>query len=304
MPGSVSVNPKASAGNGRHVWVYGEGSGRIDEVDTRTNRVIERPLVGIAPPAYCCGLYTGPVLAADASGAWFVHGGFVGNPQLVHLPVGRRLQQSYRLPITPTGVAVGADSVWVVGFTPHDDEVLRIDPTDGRVTATWHFPASARIGSIAFGYGWVWAESSTKATLYRIDPKSPGLRPRKLALAASHTTRPEMVEGQVFVRSAVHRGEVFRIDPSPLKWLRSEYDGPPIGQENIGGLGARWWYDSPTGTVVRQTEENGPKQTIHVTRVLPAQGGPCLTSITTAGGSVWVTAAPMVQVGNSFLCGR
>jgi hypothetical protein len=56
---NVGLNPVVSAGSGQRVWVYSEESGKISEIDTRTNRVIERTLVSLLPPAECCGLYWG-----------------------------------------------------------------------------------------------------------------------------------------------------------------------------------------------------------------------------------------------------
>ena len=67
-------------------------------------------------PAQCCGLFTGPVLAADASGAWFVGGGTAGSRAvLVHVAVGQLRERKYPLHVTPTGVAVSGTAVWVVG---------------------------------------------------------------------------------------------------------------------------------------------------------------------------------------------
>jgi hypothetical protein len=65
--------------------------------------------------------------------------------------------------------------------------------------------------------------------------------------------------------------------------------GPPSSEEYTG-VEALWWYDWDNGLVERQQTENG-----HVTdiqAVSDAAAGPCLTSITTGSGSVWVTAAP------------
>ena len=94
------------------------------------------------------------------------------------------------------------------------------------------------------------------------------------------------------------------INPATLAKVQWTFDGPPTGAENAWGENALWWYDSPSGTVVREAEQNGPEQAIHVTRFLPTQGGPCLSSITIAGGSVWVTAAPLHDEGDSFICQR
>jgi hypothetical protein len=305
----VGLNPVVSAGSGRRVWVYSEGTGKISEINTRTNRVIERTLVSLLPPAECCGLYSGPVLAAEASGAWFVHGGLVRRPYLVHLPAGdrKRRTRAYPLHIIPTGVAVGGGSVWVVGRTSRDDEVLRVDPADGRVTGRRRFAASARIDSIAFGYGRVWVVSSERSTLYRIDPqfRQP---PRRVQVSDSRATRPELLDGQVWVRVEGHKGLTLQMDPSSLSEVHWEVDGPPTSQENVWGNGTYWWYDSPSGTVFWEAQglatQNGQQRRIPVTRYAPTQGGPCLSSITTAGGSVWVTAAPVIDEPDSFICRR
>jgi hypothetical protein len=37
---------------------------------------------------------------------------------------------------------------------------------------------------------------------------------------------------------------------------------------------------------------------------LPGEGGPCLSSISTVDGSVWVTAASLLNEGSSFICQR
>ena len=304
---NVGLNPVVSAGYGRRIWVYSEGAGKISEIDTRTNRVIERTLVSLLPPAECCGLYAGPVLAADASGAWFVKGGLVRRPYLVHLPAGERKRRShaYPLDIVPTGVAVGGGSVWVVGRTSRDDQVLRIDPADGRVTGIRRFAASARIDSIAFGYGRVWVVSSEKSKLYRIDPefRQP---PRSVQIADSRATRPELLDGQVWVRVEGHKGVTHQLDPTSLTEVHWEVDGPPSSQENAWGNGTYWWYDSPSGMVFWEAQglatQNGQDRRIRITHYSPQQGGPCLSSITVADGSVWVTAAPLNDEGGSFIC--
>lgn len=112
-------------------------------------------------------------------------------------------------------------------------------------------------------------------------------------MSDSRATRPELIAGNVWVRVEGHKGMTLWIDPTSLKKVHWEYDGPPTSQENAWGYGALWWYDSPSGTVLRQTEQNGPTHKTPVTRFLPTQGGPCLSSITIAGGGVWVTVAPL-----------
>jgi hypothetical protein len=286
----VGADPVVTAAGDYTVWVYSRGGGSISQIDAVRVRVVETTPVPL--PAECCGLSTGPVLAADASGAWFVAGGTDGTkPVLVHVPVGGQRKRAYRLGLTPTGVAAGGSAVWVVGRDQHADEVLRVDPADGRARVLVRFPTAAGIDSIAYGYRAVWVVSSATATLYRIDPGS--ARVTRLAVAQSGATRPEIMSrgGDIWVR--VRGGGItYWIQPSPLEILNREVDGPPGWEENIGDLGSLWWYDWPTGSVYRQEVANGPILRIRVAEQLPRAGGACLTSMTTGAASVWVTLAP------------
>lgn len=285
----VGVDPVVTAAGDYTVWVYSRAGGSISQINAVTNRVVGTTPVPL--PAECCGLFTGPVLAADASGAWFVGGGTAGSRAvLAHVAVGQLGKREYPLRVTPTGVAVSGGAVWVVGHDPHEDEVLRVDPAGGRVTVEVRLPTSARIDSIAYGYGAVWVVSSATATLYRIDPRS--TRVTSLVVAHSRATRPEILPrgGDLWVRAA--DGTTYSIQPSPLAAYYKENDGPPGWEEYLGDLGSLWWYDWPTGAVYRQELGNGPILRIQVTHPLPNAGGPCLTSMTIGSASLWVTVAP------------
>jgi len=291
----VGTDPALAVGDSDDtVWVYSRGEGRIWQVNVSPNvYVVEKTQVSL--PAECCSLFTGPVLAADpSSGAWFVEGGFGGTKaHLVHLPIGPYGKQTYPLAITPTGVALGGSAVWVVGHDRHGDEVLRIDPGTGHVTRTLRLPG---VDSIAFGYGAVWALNSARATLFKIDPLTTRLAGRPLVVAHSRATRPEIMAPRgddIWVRVTGDGGTTYRIDPSPLYASYTEVDGPPSLGEDQGQLGSLWWYNWPTGKVNRQEKNNGPIVKIPVTRSRPAAGGPCLTSMAVASGSLWVTVAPL-----------
>jgi hypothetical protein len=231
------------------------------------------------------------VLAADADGAWFVAGGTANNRAvLAHVAVGQLGKREYPLRVTPTGVAASGSAVWVVGHNRHEDEVLRVDPAGGRVTVEMRLATSARIDSIAYGYGAVWVMSSATATLYRIDPRT--TRVTSLEVAHSRAARPEILPrgGDLWVRAV--DGTTYSIQPWPLAAHFMEYDGPPGWEENLGDLGSLWWYDWPTGTVYRQELARGPILRIRVTHTLPNAGGPCLTSMTIGSASLWITVAP------------
>jgi serine/threonine-protein kinase len=297
---NVPTNPVITAAGGNTVWGFSRGQpGEIWQIDAETNHLVDTTQVKIQPDR-CCGLFTGPVLAANASGAWFIEGGFAGTkPLLVHVPVGRRGHTDYPLPVTPTGVAVGGGAVWVVGHEPRGDKVLRINPTSGRVSETFQFPLSARIDSIAFGYRATWVVSSATADLYKIDARSH--RKTRLHVGQPSATRPEIVPsiGKIFVRTTSGGGIDYTVNPSPLTLdYQSPPHGPPGNFEDEGQYGSLWWYVAQSGDVEREPVTGGPiSNTINVTQAAAVLGsGPCLTSITTGARSLWVTAAPSSSV--------
>lgn len=298
----VGAHPVVAAAAADSVWVYNKGA-TISEIDADTNRVLKTTTISGFTPARCCSLFAGPVLAADVSGAWFVNGGVYDEPRLTHVLAGGGRKRAYRLDLTPTGVATGSGDVWVVGHHERDYQVLRIDPSTGRVTARTRFPARSRVDSIAFGYGAVWVMSSSTATAYRIDPRS-ARRTGSVVVGSSHATRPQIMPRghEIWLRLTEGGGTDASIDPSTLTSSLIGSFGPPDWGEYRGDLGALWWYDWPTGTVDRQEVANGPIRTIHVTESQPQAGGSCLTSMTIGSGSLWVTAA--AGTSNGGVCVR
>jgi hypothetical protein len=275
----------------------------IAQIDAATNSVVDTTPVPLSP-AHCCSLFTGPVLAANAAGAWFVAGGFAGaKAMLVHIPVGRRGKLEYPLTVTPTGVAVGGGAVWVVGHDRRGYKVLRINAANGYVSRTVPFPRSVRVDSIAFGFGAVWVVSSARAMLYRIEPRSQ--RVRSLRLPLPRATRPEVMPsmGYIEIRTTEggrigNRGTSYLIDPSPLSIAHYEWNGPPDGFQNNGEFGSNWWYDRGSGDVIRQRPPgSSEKTTIPVLRIPLLEGGPCFTSITAGARSIWLTTAPQLPTG-------
>jgi serine/threonine-protein kinase len=298
----VGASPAIAAAGGHSVWVYNQGDSTISEIDATTNRV--RRTMAVPGGGVDVSWFAGPVLAADASGAWFVAGGSGGERALLtRIPVdGRR--REYRLDVRPSGVAAGDRAVWVVGRGVHDYQVLRIDPADGRVDARARFPASTPIDSIAFGYGAVWVVDSAHATLYRIDTQ-PVRRAGRLVLGTGRAGRPEIMPrgGDIWIRQADRLGSggsATMVDPSTLS-VNGDQAGDlfqPDWGEDRGDLGALWWYTWQTGSLFRQEVANVPPREIHVTRTPPDAYGPCLTSIAIGSKSLWLTAAPSPDGGN------
>jgi hypothetical protein len=305
----VGTDPVVAAVGDTTAWAYSPGSGTITQVNAVTNRRVGTTRVSL--PAECCSLFTGPVLAANdySSGAWFVEGGTAGvKPSLVHVWEGRKGKRTYPLPVIPTGVAVSQHAVWVVGHNRLGDEVLRVDLPNGRPVPAKHFPASARIDSIVFGYGKLWVLSSKNATLYKIDPRTARLVGKPRVVAHSRATRPEILHGgDVLVRTV--DGATYNV--GLFKDFLGRGGTPPGREEYLGKEGSLWWYDLPMGIVSRQQTASGWLDRVPVTRfgstwldrhrawlhrdlphISPKGGGPCLTSMVEGVESIWVTVAP------------
>jgi YVTN family beta-propeller protein len=297
----VGASPSMAAAGGHSVWVYNQGDSTISEIDAGTNRV--RKTTEVPVGVVDVSRFAGPVLAADASDVWFVNGGFGGDqPLLTRIPVDAR-KREYRLDVTPTGVAVGDRAVWVVGRGAHDYQVLRVDPTTGRIDSRTRFPASTPVDSIAFGYGAVWVVGSANATLYRIDART-ARRDGRLVVGTSRAGRPEIMPrgGNIWVRTVGgpgSNGAGTRVDPATLSITGEDPCCSPDWGEDRGDLGALWWYTWQTGSLFRQEYAGGPIRTLRVTRTPPDANGSCLTSIAIGSRSLWLTAAPSPDGGFS-----
>ena len=285
----VGGHPVVVAAAAHSVWVFNKDDMSVSEVDTRTNRVRRTTPISGLPPVDCCSLFSGPVLAADGSGAWFVNEGESDKARLTHIAADAGKTRGYPLDLTPTGVAVGHGVVWVVGHRGRAYRLLRIDPATGQVTAKTRFPLDSRVDSIAYGYGAVWVLSSAEATLYKIDPGRPNRIARKVVVAHSRATRPEITRyvHVVTVRATQGGGTDLDVDPSTLTVSAGGHYGLPADGEYTG-RGFLWWYNRPTGTVSRQKADGGHVRDVYVTDFRTGQ--PCLSSIATGSRSIWVTA--------------
>jgi len=270
---NIGSDPVVAAAGGHDIWAYNKNDDTISEVDATTNRLVKTTtIVGI--PDQCCSLFTGPVLAADASGVWFVNGGAYDQPRLTHIPAGEGKERQYPLDLTPTGVAVGGGAVWMVGYRGRDHQVLRVDPATDRLTARTIFPAGARVDSIAFAYGAVWVTSSSTATVYRLDART-GRRTWSAAVGVGRASRPEIVpyRHDIEFRLTENGGTDVSINSiNPSSTVLGNYGAADWGE--YAGDRAYWWYDWPSGTLTWEDGENMPAHGIQVTQTQPVSGGP------------------------------
>jgi serine/threonine-protein kinase len=284
----VGQTPEAIAAGGRSIWVYNRGEATVSQIDADTRKV--RHTTALSSDATDGSVYAGPMLAADEDGAWFVGAAFSGRRRFVLTRIvsggGKR---EYRLDQEPRGVAAGFGAVWVVVRGKQGSQLLRIDPSIGRVTRRLHFPTSSPIDSIGVGHGAVWVVSSSAGTLYRINPRS--VRRSGKIDVGEGAGRPAVVEG-IVVASASGGGQTTFVNPRSLSIDLLDSNCCPPDQGELATLhGWLWSYDAPTGSVYRQHGASVAPREIPVVSSKPVAGGPCLTSIAVSRDAVWVTVA-------------
>jgi hypothetical protein len=284
----VGRTPEAIAAGGRSIWVYNRGEATVSQIDVDTREV--RHTTALSSDATDVSVYAGPMLAADEDGVWFVGAALAGRRRFVLTRIlAGGGKHDYRLDQEPRGVAAGFGAVWVVVRGKQGSQLMRIDPSAGRVTRRMHFPLSYPIDSIGVGHGAVWVISSSAGTLYRINPRS--VRRSGKVDVGKRAGRPAVVEG-IGVASASGGGQTTFVNPRDLTIDGLDSNCCPPDQGELATLrGWLWSYDSPTGSVYRQHGAGEAPRAIRVVRSNPVAGGPCLTSIAVSRGAVWVTAA-------------
>jgi serine/threonine protein kinase len=274
--------PEAVAVHGRRVWVYSSLDGAVSRVDESTKNVQATP-VPVGPVDL--SQYAGPVLAADAGGAWLIGLNWNSNPGLVRIPETGR-PDFHPLDVVPWGVASGYGAVWVVAHGKRDSQLLRIDPATARITHRTRFSGRAAIDSVATGYGYVWVVGASSSRLYRIDARTGERRGGVRHVETGHARAPRPVA----LRRRVSVGLSF-FWPRTLALWRLSYTTSPDEAEVVGAFKSGWVLDAPRGKVFRYGW-GVIKATIRAVAEAPAQDGPCLSAIAASAESIWVTVAP------------
>jgi DNA-binding SARP family transcriptional activator/ABC-type branched-subunit amino acid transport system substrate-binding protein len=145
----IAVTPEA-------VWVINPDQS-ISRIDPRTNQVVARVKA------------RAQVIAAGEGDVWIAQEGGIAevdtarNVLFPRIPLGED---------TPSGLAVGAGSVWAAD--PFDGSVWRI-PRD-RAAGKRRIPLARWVNVVAFGAGSVWATNEIADEVYRIDPRTNAAR--------------------------------------------------------------------------------------------------------------------------------
>ena len=220
------------------VWIAAARSnkGVVLHIDPKTKRVTAQVHAGTWPAA----------LAADRRGVWVVDAApFYKRGSLVRIDAAtsRLVGRAVPLGRAPSGLAVGAGSVWVADAL--DGTVRRIDPVGRRVVAT------TRVGrqpyALSFAAGSLWVTNSDDGTVSRIDPHT------------NHVTATIRVGRNPYGISAdsvslwvanLGDGTVSRIDaPSGRVVQTLRIGGDPVAVETLGG--AVWVSRNNDGDVTR-----------------------------------------------------
>ena len=145
----IAVTPEA-------LWVINPDQS-ISRIDPRTNRVVARVKANAQ------------VIAAGEGDVWIGQEGGIAEVDTARNVVSRQIPLGED---SPSGVAVGAGSVWAAD--PFDGSIWRI-PRD-RPAGKRRIPLARWVNVVAFGAGSVWATNEIADEVYRIDPRTNAAR--------------------------------------------------------------------------------------------------------------------------------
>jgi hypothetical protein len=283
----VAPLPIAVAEWGRSAWVYSSVN-VVSQIDTHSNRVVRTTHIGAAPVEP--QVVSGPVLSANALGAWLIGADPQGRSALTLVRASGRTR-TYPLDRTPQAVVARDGFVWVVADGPRADELLQLDPATGRLIVVAGFPASSHVDSLAVGLGAAWLVSSSTATLYRVLLRSGDVAHRDLGTRAG---RPMIESGRVWVGLSDGSGTVL-VDPDTL-WPVLPLGCCAIDSTfDVAAYGSTWMADVASGNVVRWDGVTYGQDNLFQLTPPPSYDGDCLTSLAAGGGAVWVTVVASVS---------
>ncbi|HET8742545.1 MAG TPA: BTAD domain-containing putative transcriptional regulator [Gaiella sp.] len=145
----LAVTPEA-------VWVINPDQS-VSRIDPRTNRVVARVKA------------KAQVIAAGEGDVWIGQEGGIAEVDTATNVVSRQIALGEN---TPSGLAVGAGSVWAAD--PFDGSIWRI-PRE-RPAGKRRIPLARWVNVVAFGAGSVWATNEIADEVYRIDPRTNAAR--------------------------------------------------------------------------------------------------------------------------------
>ena len=304
----VGEKPVAVAVHGANAWVYNLGDKTVSQVDTRTNAVRRTTAISTVP--YTVKYHVGPLLAANAAGAWLV--GLRNGTGVVTWVLNDGRKQELELDRPALAVAASDDAVWVLGshaaegrcptdWTPPlpesvSDVAYRLSPATGQLAARVPLPnACGTINGVAADPRSAWLFGSIESELFRIDARTSRLAgSSKLGTGGWGPAGavPTSGGGSVWVHASDRGGRLVGIDPGTLRPRRTIASVPGrFGAVRYAGR-ALWWNDAEEGVLLRFDPDTG--KLVSSVRVAPESDRERFNSsaIATGAGDVWVTVTP------------
>ena len=251
----VGGEPTAIAFSHGSLWVADGQNGRVEQVDSGTNRVVDSLPAGNAP--------RGVTVAGGAVWLTSAVDGQVDRLDLTHRGRINRID----IAGGPAAIAAGAGAVWVAG--EDDGVVTKLDRRSGRVLkpiGVGNGPAAIAIGyggvwvanrdagtvsridvateavsntvpvggspvAVAAGFGAVWVADSATGAVIRIDPRTrtPGRRVATGSAPSALTVAGGSVWAATTASRASHRGGTLHFESPPFMWCNCL---DPAGYDN------------------------------------------------------------------------
>lgn len=184
------------------------------------------------------------------------------------------------------GLAIGEEAVWIPDA--RNEQILKFDPREKRVTLTISVPFSGTEGSIGVGEGAVWITARGNV-LTRFNA-STGAEEGKIELPGGAPAA--IVDNGIVWVTGFAGNELYKVDAKSLKLVKTIplHSSPRF---LTAGEGSIWVLNQGDGTIQRIEPMSGEViATIETGH--PGSGG----DIATGGGYVWVTLrdVPLVQI--------
>ena len=253
----TSINPVGVAFTQGFAWVANSGDGTVSKIDTNTNKVVGRVVIGDPhgfagqqvngagiPGCESGSIHQTPhgdfrirncdlpkAVAASRGAVWAGKG---DTKSLVRIdPASARVVDTISVGVEPWYILVSDTAVWLSDW--RTNTVVRVDPTTDKVVATISGLPAGTTG-LALSPGALWVASSRDSMLTRIDTV-------KNEVVASLHTDPTPVPvvyafGSVWVRNefAEGTGSVQRIDPATDQVVSSIRVTPVAGRDGLDGM--------------------------------------------------------------------
>jgi YVTN family beta-propeller protein len=189
------------------IWVAHGARGALSRIDAQFGQVTKTISVG----GTAFGFPSGSV-AIESGSVWVVF----GDSTLARIDAaGVRVTGSGLAGSQPSGIVVGAGSVWVANSA--DSTVQRFNPSTFQEGAVRTISVGARPSAIAFGEDALWVANASDGTVTRIEPSSGSTSTISVGGDPSAVV---VGSGAVWVANAGD-GTISRIDPSTRKVTRT-----------------------------------------------------------------------------------